>query len=221
MGHLLFRCSLLLISLLIILHSLEGAVELSNFLPYGLSAGDTRVPTGDDNSAGPISFRLPFPFFEKRETIAFVNTNGAVSFGRAINQFTPTCGPMDDMSRMVAPFWADVDTRRGGDIYYRESNDPYLLELVSREVAAAFPQLWGVEIKWLFITTWLEVAYYGCCSGCLDTQRRNNYQSILATDGTTSFAILYFNKITWTTGTASGGNGCGLGGVPAKVCTPQ
>ena len=63
MDHLSFRCSLLLIFSLLI-HSLEGAVELSNFLPYGPSTGDSRVPTGDDNSAGPISFRLPFPFLK-------------------------------------------------------------------------------------------------------------------------------------------------------------
>ena len=218
MGHFSLRLTLLLFSLIVIIRSSESAVGLSDFLPYGISVGDTRVPTGDDNSAGPVSLGFTFPFFEKRETIVYVNTNGAVSFGSAISQYTPTCGALNVASRMVAPFWADVDTSNGGDIYYRVSYDNNLLTLVSQEIAAAFPQLWGVEIKWLFITTWLEVAYYGCCSGCSDRTRRNNFQSILATDGTTSFAIFYYNKITWTTGTASGGNGCGLYGNPAKVC---
>ena len=217
MGHLPLGLTILLYSLIVIIRSSKCAVSLSNFLPYGTSVGDTRVPTGDDNSAGPVSLGLAFPFFDKRETTVFVNTNGAISFNRSISQFTPTCGALDTSSRMVAPFWADVDTRNGGDVFYRESYDNTLLTLVSQEIAAAFPQLWGIEIKWLFITTWLEVAYFGCCSNCTNGSPRNNFQSIIATDGKTSFAIFYYNKITWTTGTASEGTGCGLGGTPAKV----
>lgn len=41
-------------------------------------------------------------------------------------------------------------------------------------------------------------------------------QVVLAKDGYHSFVIFNFHKITWTTGTASNGSECGLGGTPAK-----
>lgn len=39
----------------------------------------------------------------------------------------------------------------------------------------------------------------------------------MITDGRFSFAIFNYNNLTWTTGTASGGNSSGLGGTPAQV----
>ena len=39
--------------------------------------------------------------------------------------YTPDPLPLDDDDYIViAPFWADVDIRIGGEIYYRESTDP-------------------------------------------------------------------------------------------------
>lgn len=200
-----------------IAHQFNAAVPVSSFLPFGLNVGDTRVPTGDDNSAGPVSLRTAFPFFSNRESVVYVNTNGGVSFAQGISQFTPTCGALSTSSRMVAAFWADVDTRNGGDVYYRETTDSALLATVSQEVYNAYPLMWGVDINWLFVATWYKVAYFGCCGSGCSALPYNTFQLILASDGTYSFAVFYYNSITWTTGTASGGSGCGLGGNPAKV----
>lgn len=195
-----------------------AAVDTTAFLPFGSGAGDSRLPIGE--STGPISLWLPFPFFGKRESSIFVNTNGVLSFARAISDYIPTCGAMSDEQRMITPFWAHVG---GGYIYYRQSIDPNLLNIVSREVSAAFPQIWGLELKWLFISTWSDVIHYGCCHGdCSPYSPKNTFQTILATDGTYSFTIFYYNKIQWTTGTGIGsgwGDKCGRGGYPAKVHT--
>jgi len=41
---------------------------------------------------------------------------------------------------------------------------------------------------------------------------------VIGTDGFYSFAIFNYNNVTWTTGTASGGDRCtGLGGSPARA----
>lgn len=48
--------------------------------------------------------------------------------------------------------------------------------------------------------------------------QRNTFQEILITNGQYSFTIFNYKNITWTTGTASGGNSStGLGGTPAQV----
>ena len=48
--------------------------------------------------------------------------------------------------------------------------------------------------------------------------QRNTFQAVLVTNGINSFVIFNYNKLTWTTGTASSGNSSGLGGKPAQVC---
>lgn len=48
--------------------------------------------------------------------------------------------------------------------------------------------------------------------------QRNTFQAVLITDSTRAFVIYNYNKIEWTTGTASDGNAdTGLGGIPAQV----
>ena len=50
------------------------------------------------------------------------------------------------------------------------------------------------------------------------TFQRNTFQAVLVTNGRNSFVIFNYDKLTWTTGTASSGNSAGLGGTPAQVC---
>lgn len=49
----------------------------------------------------------------------------------------------------------------------------------------------------------------------------NTFQSVLISDGIFHFAMFNFGEITWSTGTASGGDPLtGLGGTTAQVTTP-
>ena len=50
------------------------------------------------------------------------------------------------------------------------------------------------------------------------TFQRNTFQTVLVANGRNSFVIFNYDKLTWTTGTASSGNSSGLGGAPAQVC---
>ena len=62
--------------------------------------------------------------------------------------------------RIVAPYWADVDTRRTGNIYYRQTTDPSLLARATSEIRTAFPESGNVTISNLLIATWDSVGYY-------------------------------------------------------------
>ena len=60
--------------------------------------------------------------------------------------------------KLIAPYWADVDTRGTGNIYYRQTTDPSILSVVTSEIRAAFPV--SNSITNLFIATWDAVGYF-------------------------------------------------------------
>lgn len=74
---------------------------------------------------------------------------------------------------MIAPFWADVDTRDSseippagiarediGKVWFREEFSSELLEKAGREIRAAFIGLSTFTPTSLFIATWSNVGYY-------------------------------------------------------------
>ena len=169
-----------------------------------------------------------------------VNTNGAISFITAISAFTPIAFPLAGEFTLIAPYWADVDTRGFGpannDVWYRNTSDPVLLSRARDEIQLAFLDQHAFSPTLLFIATWDQVGYFErktnrvsvlmagkLCENLyiiirfLVTQL-NTFQCILATNGFNTFAIFLYadGMIQWTTGDISGGNG-GLGGTPAQV----
>ena len=93
-----------------------------------------------------------------------VNTNGAISFIRQVSQFTPDPFPLDNNRRLIAPFWADVDTRRGGNVSYRESNDFSIRARVSDEIRRYFVRQRAFFASWVFVATWSNVGHFGSFS---------------------------------------------------------
>ena len=91
---------------------------------------------------------------------------------------------------LIAPFWADFDLRRGGNVFYRQTTDPETLQQISFTVS-----LGGFEFTptLAFIATWAGVPAF-------DGRFRNltnTFQAILATDGIQSFAGFVYNDIQW------------------------
>ena len=83
-----------------------------------------------------------------------------ISFNSQYNIRTPVSLPLSGTQRIIAPYWADVDTRGSGDIYYRQTNDPSLLARASREIQSALSLNHSIEIINLLIATWETVGYY-------------------------------------------------------------
>uniref|UniRef100_A0A8C6L8Y8 Sushi, nidogen and EGF like domains 1 n=1 Tax=Nothobranchius furzeri TaxID=105023 RepID=A0A8C6L8Y8_NOTFU len=198
-----------------LLPRVEPAVPLEDFYPFGKDTGDTQTIAQDDGGSGLQEISVAFPFFGDKHTGLYVNNNGLVSFLREVSQFTPVAFPIAGDRRVVAPFWADVDNRRAGRVFFRESRDPSILKRASGDVRTYFSEFPTFNATWVLISTWHEVTFFG---GNGQTPV-NTFQVVLITDGEISFTIFQYNTITWTTGrhASSGGNLTGLGGIAAQA----
>ncbi|CAB4011539.1 coiled-coil domain-containing 47-like, partial [Paramuricea clavata] len=78
-----------------------------------------------------------------------------------VSQYTPDPFPLGSNRRIIAPFWADVDTRNGGVVYYRETQDLAIRTRVSEEIRKYFVRQRRFSAKWVLIVSWLNVARYG------------------------------------------------------------
>lgn len=94
-----------------------------------------------------------------------VNNNGVVSFGVGVPEFTPEPFPLAGHRPFVAPYWADVDTTVGGEVFYRQSRDPQLLARLAEDLAPAVaPSEPPPKPTWAFVATWHRVSYFGAAS---------------------------------------------------------
>nr|XP_031308454.1 sushi, nidogen and EGF-like domain-containing protein 1 isoform X1 [Camelus dromedarius]XP_031308455.1 sushi, nidogen and EGF-like domain-containing protein 1 isoform X1 [Camelus dromedarius] len=193
----------------------RGAVALADFYPFGAERGDAVTPKQDDGGSGLRPLSVPFPFFGSEHSGLYVNNNGVISFLKEVSQFTPAAFPIAKDRCVVAAFWADVDNRRAGDVYYREATDAATLRRATEDVRTYFPELPDFSATWVFIATWYRVTFFGGSS----SSPVNTFQTVLITDGKLSFTIFNYESITWTTGThaSSGGNASGLGGIAAQA----
>ena len=84
-----------------------------------------------------------------------MNNNGLLSFLESVSQYTPDKFPLPDR-KLIAPFWADVDTSGTGVVWYRNTTQAALLERFMTG-----PQIQdGFTPSYLFIATWDHVGYY-------------------------------------------------------------
>ena len=84
-----------------------------------------------------------------------------MSFLVEVSQFTPDPFPLGDGRRLISPFWGDVDTTNGGNVWHRESTDEILLQRATADVRRAFLDQYKFTATWIFIATWDKVAFYG------------------------------------------------------------
>jgi len=146
----------------------------------------------DDDTTTAIALPFTFDLFGTPQNSVFINNNGNISFGAAFTTFTSTGFPINNFP-MIAPFWADVDTRNplSGVVYYK------------------------LEANRLTVT-WDHVGYYNSMA-----DRVSTFQVIIS-DGTDPLVGLgqnvcfCYGDMDWTTGDASSGVG-GFGGTPATV----
>jgi hypothetical protein len=155
-----------------------------------LDVNYTEIGRNDDGSFGPIVLPFAFNFCGASYTSVWINTNGNLTFTGPLGVYTPDGFPIG--TPMVAPFWADVDTRScGGAIHYKLESDH-------------------------MIVTWDAVGFYQ-----VNCSLVNTFQVIIS-DGNASIlgagqnVQFRYGDMQWTTGDASGGSG-GFGGAAATV----
>ncbi|XP_070554202.1 uncharacterized protein [Ptychodera flava] len=184
--------------------------------PYGPEFGDNTNAPNDDGSSGQVFIQTPFPFFDEDHEFLWINTNGVISFLKEVFEFVPQSFPLGNEWRLIAPFWADVDTREGGNVFWRETRDQDVLDRATRHIQQYYVGEAGFTALWVLVATWDNVTFFGTAQPSLV----NTFQTVLVTNGRHSFAIFNYGDIVWTTG-ASGDNPgdpyTGLGGTAAQV----
>jgi hypothetical protein len=133
----------------------------------------------------------------------YINNNGNITFAAALPTFTPFSLIGATNNPMIAPFFADVDTRGPHDLMPTPGGTSMGTNLVYYDLD---PGRGTVTI------TWDDVGYFGS-----HTDKLNAFQLVLYNTGDGNFAFEFrYENIDWTTGDASGGSG-GLGGVIARA----
>lgn len=152
--------------------------------------GENFLDRNDDGSTTQLPLPFPVNFYGTTYNSLWVNNNGNVTFTGPLGSFTPSAFPGAPQP-MIAPWWADVDTRnQGSDIVYFDAPNADT-----------------------FVVTWPNVGYYS-----VQADKLNSFQLVLQRNpGDTSGAFtaqFRYAQLQWTTGSASGGTN-GLGGTPA------
>ncbi|PIO32809.1 hypothetical protein AB205_0165870 [Aquarana catesbeiana] len=158
--------------------------------PYG-PVIDIINPKIDDGGSPIIYLTRNIPLFGRYYSYLYVNNNGLLSFGSPISQFVPQALPVAFGNPFLAIFWADVDNRLAGDIYYRETTDPGLLSRATTDIRTYFNAV-DFTAQWAFVATWHQVAYYGS-----STYKVNTFQAVLSTDGNQTFLLYNYEDIQW------------------------
>jgi gliding motility-associated-like protein len=155
------------------------------------------LAANDDGSSTLINLPFSFNLYGESYTTLYINNNGNVSFQTSYTTFSASGFPSTQF-KMVAPFWADVDTRFGqGQVQYKLTPNA------------------------LYVN-WVSVGYYS--QGIAMPASNSLYDSfqLILSDGTnTDVGIgntvsFCYQDMQWTTGTASFGVN-GFGGTPATV----
>lgn len=157
----------------------------------------------DDGYSGPISFNFStqFSLFGASYSNFFANNNGNITFTNGLAAFSPDIFnyPVGVNTAIIAPFFADADTR------YTGSGVMHLNQSVAEQT----------------IVTWDSVGYY---NNNEPVTLFNSFQLVVrgagytvgAGEGTIGF---FWKTMGWDTGSRSGGNGGQSGpfGYPAAV----
>ena len=88
-----------------------------------------------------------------------VSNNGYISLNGYTGGYTPRPFPYRSIKPIIAPYWADIDTRSGsGRVYYGETTSSSLRS----RAAALVRRIYQVSFSptHLFIATWYNVGYY-------------------------------------------------------------
>jgi len=95
-----------------------GARDVGLFVPLDGTFTLAMGPN-DDLSTGEIALPFDFCFYGTIENHMWINNNGNVSFDGPYGTYSASGFPSSAFY-MIAPFWADVDTRSGlGQVWYK------------------------------------------------------------------------------------------------------
>jgi len=153
----------------------------------------TSVPANDDGSSPGVALPFVANFFGTSYSQAYVNNNGNLTFQGPQSTYTPFTIDAS-VPPIIAPFFADVDTRGPGSGLVTYGTTTY----GSRSALCV---------------NWNGVGYYAA-----HTDKLNSFQLLLVDRGDVGAGdfdvVMNYDALNWETGDASGGAN-GLGGTAA------
>ena len=164
----------------------------------GLGTEPAGYFRNDDAVFGPYNLGFSLTYFGQSYSTFWISNNGNIQFCTTPNcaegDFTPTATlDAQTLNPMIAPYWADIDTRplNGGNVYLR--TDPNQI-----------------------VVTWDQVGYFANHTDKLASLQlvvRGPDFVVPSDEGRIGF---FYKAVQWETGDASGGSG-GFGGTPASA----
>lgn len=91
-----------------------------------------------------------------------VNNNGDVTFRAPLTQYTSQPFPINGSHKIIAPFWTDIDTTNGGQLWYRPTTQNSVLQQGTSKIRSLFPNILNFVASWMMVVTWENVAAYHC-----------------------------------------------------------
>ncbi|MBV8196149.1 MAG: hypothetical protein JOY80_11560, partial [Candidatus Dormibacteraeota bacterium] len=205
------------------------AAEAADAIQYLPGCETNVLEAGDDNASGtggvnvydpgappavaqPIGFTLNF--FGAGESQLYVNNNGNISFGSAQGAYTPDGLSSPGHPAIIAPFWADVDTRSQT---LAATPSPTSTTPPPDENVTYGPTTFDGHLAYCVL--WHNVGYFN-----QETDKLNDFQLLIVDrpdQGTSAngddFDFFFnYNQVQWETGDYSGGTD-GLGGSCAEI----
>lgn len=184
----LLKCSVAALVVMAPMAAAHGAAMLRE--ADGGGFGTLAMPRNDDGSSNELVMPFEIDFYGQMFDSFYVNNNGNITFDSPLSSFTPfNFGSLGQA--MIAPYWADVDTRcvTCGEVYV------------------------GSFAPGQFSVTWDNVGYFSRHDNKLNSFQVTLFQ--VGDEGDFDIEFRY-NKLEWTTGDASEGIN-GLGGIPAAA----
>ena len=92
-----------------------------------------------------------------------MNNNGHISFDLPISTYDPVLFDVYNTSPLIAPYWADADTREegAGTVWYRESLNESDIDRAQRDIRNTFPGMASnFRAILVFLATWDHVGFY-------------------------------------------------------------
>jgi len=154
----------------------------------------TTLAANDDGSTDQIALGFTANINSANYTQTYVNNNGNITFDGALGTYTPAAISTGGFGPIIAPFFADVDTRGSGSSLVSYGSN----SLDGRNVFG---------VNYINVGVFSQLSTY------------NSFQMILTERSDINlgdFDIQFnYDAIAWETGTASGGDSNGLGGTSA------
>ncbi|MCA8995413.1 MAG: right-handed parallel beta-helix repeat-containing protein [Planctomycetaceae bacterium] len=161
------------------------------------------LASNDDGSTGAVPLGFTANFFGQIFQTAFVNNNGNITFDSPLATFTPF-GLLNTTRSIIAPFFADVDTRDVGGTMTADVT--YGTSMVNGQTA--------------FGVNWVDVRHFDV-NGNNQGLPTNSFQLVLIDRSDVNpgdFDIEFnYEQVLWESGEASGSDAFGLGGSSATV----